>query len=330
MYSMPDESQEAIPTQPTAGGDSPELPRLPGDLVVLPRGSCQVLDVDEEVFILYSRHFENKDEDGIQGLGSVDSLAGNLSLNFTIKPSSPEPDHASPEKSRLKGRTRHKKASNSKSEQAEKTIEIEIFQDVTGLRSRKGDTGSVVWRASVHLAKLLLQQYYFPPHPPHSALFNPNRLANSRIVELGSGTGVLGRALLPLLSDNGHITLTDLPELTPLLRKNAKSDKVSVEPLDWTWQILPKLTADLVLCVDCIYNTALVRPLVRVLGTFDAPVLVVIELRDEDVVREFLREWLEWRPHTGSQVPEGGGFQVWRLADHLLSSRFVAWLGWKV
>ncbi|CAE6454813.1 unnamed protein product [Rhizoctonia solani] len=322
---MPDEAQEASPTGPNQDLPS-ELPRLPGDLVTLPQGSSQVLDADEEVFILYSRHFENKDEDGIQGLGSVNSLAGTLSLSFTLNSLEL---HTSSEKPKSKSRGPHRKASNSKSEQAEKTIEIEVFQDVTGLRSRKGDTGSVVWRASVHLAKLLLQQYYFPPQPPHSAILNPERLANSRILELGSGTGVLGCTLLPLLSGTGHITLTDLPELTPLLRKNTKSARVSVEPLDWTWQILPDFAADLVLCVDCIYNTALVRPLVRVLGTFDAPILVVIELRDEDVVREFLNEWLEWRPHTDNKVSEDGGFQVWRLADHLLSPRFAAWLGWK-
>ncbi|CAE6437181.1 unnamed protein product [Rhizoctonia solani] len=323
---MPEEAQEATPTGPTRDDLSSELPRLPGDLVTLPQGSSQVLDADEEVFILYSRHFENRDEDGIQGLGSVDSLASTLSLSFTLTPPSPESGQTVVEKPKSKGRGRHKK--NYKSEIG-KTIEIELFQDVTGLRSRKGDTGSVVWRASVHLAKLLLQQYYFPPHPPHSALLNPTHLANSRIVELGSGTGVIGRALLPILSGTGHLTLTDLPELVPLLRKNAKSAKISVEPLDWTWQILPKFTADLVLCVDCIYNTALVRPLVRALGTFDAPILVVIELRDEDVVRDFLREWLEWRPHTGSEVSVNEGFQVWRLADHLLSPRFAAWLGWK-
>ncbi|KAG8714858.1 hypothetical protein FRC11_006774 [Ceratobasidium sp. 423] len=310
---MLDEVQEATPTGPT--GDDLSLPRLPGDLVTLPQGSSRVLDADEEVFILYSRHFENRDEDGIQGLGSVDSLAGTLSLGFTLTPPSPEPSQTVTEKPKSKGRGRHKK--NPKSE-TEKTIEIELFQDVTGLRSRKGDT-----------AKLLLQQHYFPPHPPHSALLNPTHLANSRIVELGSGTGVIGCALLPLLSGSGNITLTDLPELIPLLRKNAKSAKISVEPLDWTWQILPKFTADLVLCIDCIYNTALVRPLVRVLGTFDAPILVVIELRDEDVVRDFLKEWLEWRSHTGNEVSGEEGFQVWRLADHLLSPRFVAWLGWK-
>lgn len=172
-------------------------------------------------------------------------------------------------------------------------------------------------RSSVHLARLFLQQHYFPPQG--SALLNPKLLPNARIVELGSGTGILGCALLPLLSDDGHITLTDLPELVPLLRKNARSRKVSVEPLDWTWPLLPKFTADLALCVDCIYNTALVRPLVRVLATFEAPILVVIELRDPDVVREFLGEWLA----------SSRGFQVWRLSDGLLDPHFVAWVGWK-
>ncbi|QRW17111.1 protein-lysine methyltransferase C42C1,13 [Rhizoctonia solani] len=302
-----------------------ELPRPPGVLVTLPQGSTQVLDVDEEVFILYSRHVENRDEDGIQGLGSVDSLADSLTLNFVL--SSPSP--AITEESKAKGRGRHRKAQSSKPGPAEKVVEIEVFQDVTGLRSRKGDTGSVVWRASVHLAKLLLQQYYFPPHPPHSALLSSNHISNAKIVELGSGTGVLGCALRPLLSGNGHITLTDLPELTPLLRKNAKSAKVSVEPLDWTWQIIPQFTADLVLCVDCIYNTALVRPLVRALGTFDAPILVVIELRDEDVVREFLYEWLAWRPRAYGDG-ESWGISSLATADDLLSPRFVAWVGWKV
>lgn len=180
----------------------------------------------------------------------------------------------------------------------------------------------------MHLARLLLQQHYFPPSPPQSALLNPTRLANARIIELGSGTGILGCALLPILSNNGRITLTDLPELVPLLRKNAKSDQVSVEPLDWTWPILPRFTADLVLCVDCIYNTALVRPLVRVLATFDAPVLVVIELRDEDVVREFLKEWLEWKPRGGESF-DHTGFEVWRVSDGLLDPHFAAWVGWK-
>jgi hypothetical protein len=178
-------------------------------------------------------------------------------------------------------------------------------------------------RSSVHLARLLLQHHFFPPSPD-SALLNPVLLASAHIVELGSGTGILGCALPSLLS-TGHITLTDLPELVPLLRKNTKSDKVSVEALDWTWPILPLFAADLVLCVDCIYNTALVPPLVRVLATFDAPILVVIELRDEDVVRAFLEEWLNWESTADGDKKT---FRVWR-ADGLLDPHFAAWVGWK-
>lgn len=177
----------------------------------------------------------------------------------------------------------------------------------------------------MHLARLLLQHHFFPPSPPDAALLNPAHLASARILELGSGTGILGCALLPLVP-SGHITLTDLPELVPLLRKNTKSEKVSVEPLDWTWEILPSFVADLVLCVDCIYNTSLVRPLVRVLATFDAPVMVVIELRDESVVREFLEEWLSWKSISGDR---NKAFRVWRLPDGLLDPHFAAWVGWK-
>jgi hypothetical protein len=89
---------------------------------------------------LYSRHFENRDEDGIQGLGSVDSLAGSLALSFTLSPSTPEIVQGF----KTKDRRRHRKAQNSKSGPVEKVVEIEVFQDVTGLRSRKGDTGKIV------------------------------------------------------------------------------------------------------------------------------------------------------------------------------------------
>ncbi|KAG8735156.1 hypothetical protein FRC12_018199, partial [Ceratobasidium sp. 428] len=219
------------------------MPQVPGrGLVNLPLGSVQVTDADEEVFLLYSRSFENRDEDGIQGLGSVDSRANVLTLSFTLRP--PADQLMVPVtrgRSRV-GRTRRE----SKDNKHEKVIEIEVSQDVTSLRSRKGDTGSVVWRASVHLARLLLQHYFFPLLPPDAPLLNPALLASAHILELGSGTGVLGCALPPLFS-TGRITLTDLPELVPLLRKNAKSDKVSVEALDWTWPILPSFSADLIL-----------------------------------------------------------------------------------
>jgi hypothetical protein len=152
---MRDDDQKYAPIQLDL---SSEWPRTPGDIVVLPQGSSRVVDPDEEVcrterniarlypspvkvFLLYSRPFENKDEDGIQGLGSIDSLAGTLTLSFTLSPPRPDADHAQPENPKPKGRSRRKKTQSPKAEQGEKQVEIELFQDVTGLRSRKGDTG---------------------------------------------------------------------------------------------------------------------------------------------------------------------------------------------
>ena len=64
----------------------------------------------------------------------------------------------------------------------------------------------------------------------------------------------------------------------------------------------------------------------RVLATCDAPVMVVIELRDESVVREFLEEWLNWRSISDGQNKV---FRIWRLPDGLLDPHFAAWVGWK-
>jgi len=61
----------------------------------------------------------------------MDSRKDVLDIKFDIPlKSSPE---VSPRKRKVK--------------QVEKTVEIELHQDKTALRSRRGDTGSVVWRA---------------------------------------------------------------------------------------------------------------------------------------------------------------------------------------
>ena len=100
----------------------------------------------------------------------------------------------------VKGRKRAKKK---KSNVETQTIEIQLFQDKTALRSRKGDTGSVVWKArcilfplylndldsmmangmvSIELAQTLLQQYHAKMP---EALFDPVSLNGSHLLELG-------------------------------------------------------------------------------------------------------------------------------------------------
>ena len=106
-----------------------------------PLGSELVTDPDEEVsllsciiytpaltfchrqiFILYS---ELQATPNSRGLGYVDSHRDVLDIKFEL----------------------HVKNKKPKGPTVVKTVEIELFQDKTALRTRKGDTGSVLWKA---------------------------------------------------------------------------------------------------------------------------------------------------------------------------------------
>lgn len=161
------------------------------------------------------------------------------------------------------------------------------------------------------------------------------------MLELGAGIGLLACALSSLTR---HYTVTDIPAPVPLLRKNvsrdtlsttAQSSRVTVTDFDWvTLQNAPKSRRsavfdieelgpfDLILCCDCIYNTELVPPLVEAINYAVSPsgtvVLIVAELREEDVLREFLSTWLE-----------SGSWEIWRLPERYLGVRTIAWVGWR-
>lgn len=88
--------------------------------------------------------------DGFRGLGHVDSRKDILSIRFELtapshQPSSPSKaaEDNSMSKSR-KGKSTRKARGK---DEAPQIFEIELAQDKTALRSRKGDTGSVLWRA---------------------------------------------------------------------------------------------------------------------------------------------------------------------------------------
>ncbi|KAJ7449684.1 putative methyltransferase-domain-containing protein [Mycena latifolia] len=287
-------------------------------LIRLPLGSERVLDADEEVFILYSKSTPSSSEH--RGLGYLDSRSDTLTLSFEL---SSLPNLAVPKSKRRKSTTRPVQ---------EKTVEIQLAQDKTALRTRTGDTGSVVWKASIDFAQLVLQQHH--TKSPVSIL-DPERLESARILELGSGTGLLSIALSPLVL---QYTATDIEELLPLIRKNlslnfpgwphvqtkpgisAPGHNVLVEELNWQTlqsalpsrrpQLFPPPSppVDLVLVVDCIYHPALLPPLLAAIDHVSAPestaVLVVMELRAEDVTREFLECWLAL-----------GEWEVWRVGN---------------
>ena len=170
-----------------------------------------------------------------------------------------------------------------------------------------------------------------------------------------SGTGLLSIALSPLVA---HYAATDIQDLLPLIRKNLVLNfpgwphvpskqgighNISVEELDWETlhstppsrraQLFPPPSApwDLVLIVDCIYHPALLPSLLATIDYIATSVLttvvVAVELRAEDVIRDFLEQWLSLG---------GGEWEVWRVGNDkvtegilAIDKPYVMWVGWK-
>jgi protein N-lysine methyltransferase METTL21D len=81
-----------------------------------------------------------------RGLGHVDSRQDILNIRFELRPKSVSTGADDYGKAKH-GRSKSSKAAREGKKHEEKVIEIELAQDKTALRSRKGDTGSVLWKA---------------------------------------------------------------------------------------------------------------------------------------------------------------------------------------
>jgi len=79
---------------------------------------------------------------GFRGLGHLDSRKDILDIIFDLNGMSDSKSKESRRGKRSKVQKRHQSGNEN-----DKTIQIELFQDKTALRTRKGDTGSVVWKA---------------------------------------------------------------------------------------------------------------------------------------------------------------------------------------
>lgn len=158
----------------------------------------------------------------------------------------------------------------------------------------------------------------------------------------------------------GHYTATDIDALIPLIRKNltlnhcnqpvqqrSRNRKrpnalpvqaiplIVAEPLDWV--VLHETSShlrrnnfsftpvDLLLIVDCIYHPSLLPALLSTIDYLTVPeqtaVLVVVELRAEDVIRQFLEGWL-----TLSQSKNS--WEIWSIKGEL-EGPYAVWVGWK-
>lgn len=160
--------------------------------------------------------------------------------------------------------------------------QIVIKQDVDAFAAPQADadgaapteqqrtTGALLWDASVVLARALTRH---PPPLPKRPL---------RVLELGAGRGLVG---LALAAYGHHVTLTEHPSVLHLLRQSVDANArvlqghgtIAVCALPWGDEPAAARLGplDLVVCADCVYDTALVEPLIRTLRSLDAPRAVV-------------------------------------------------------
>ena len=109
------------------------------------------------MFLLYSQlqSSDGKPQTEIDlkssGLGSVDSNKGELVLEIDYTPSAttspevsipiPMMSTSPPSSSHAKRRKSSESSKKRRKDMSNKSLELTLFQDTTGLRSRKGDTG---------------------------------------------------------------------------------------------------------------------------------------------------------------------------------------------
>jgi hypothetical protein len=139
---------------------------IPHGPISLPTDATFVSDADEEIFLLYTRLAALKPPDGsdaghFHGLGYENSEEDSLVVHIELNPPPPtaacEPAPKSEISNRKTGRrSRGRKRAGPSGESdvvvgrgkeiEPVVLEYKLFQDITALRSRSGDTGSVLWK----------------------------------------------------------------------------------------------------------------------------------------------------------------------------------------
>ncbi|KAG7123029.1 Ribosomal lysine N-methyltransferase 5 like protein [Verticillium longisporum] len=240
-----------------------------------------------------------------------------------------------------------------------------IHQSPTLLASSRagGTTGAVLWKITPLFAAFLSSPDcpFLPPAPT-----GPASSSDAAVLELGCGISALtGLACGPRV---GRYVLTDQPYVARLVQRNLDANEraraparrgakgrapasslqaapapaghdVFFEPLDWELdEVTPALTRsdevrsfDLVVACDCIYNDALVEPLVQTSvdacllrrrdegATAREPTLCIVaqQLRSPEVFEAWLKAF-----HRR--------FRVWRVPDQVVGEGLAVGSGFVV
>lgn len=206
------------------------------------------------------------------------------------------------------------------------------------LRSNRetGTTGAAVWRTSVRFAEWLARS--------DNVLFESEIMNNeSNVMELGSGISalvplVLRERVMRIIATDQHYALKLLRENldanTPALKAKGTMQtrkQAEVLALDWETDDIAAFMRlhglsygiDAVLICDCVFNYALIQPLVNTCAEICAvrqerpsedyaprrPTVCIVaqQLRQPDVFEQWLRAFL-------------ASFRVWRVPEDLMTN----------
>ena len=226
-------------------------------------------------------------------------------------------------------------------------VAFEEFEIVITEPSLTADNlGHKTWLASYLIARRLSR--IFEDELPARLLYNTAE-SRPRLLELGSGTGLLGiaaAAIHPALK----VRLTDLPEIIENLRENVIANRnlfsdgqvPEVEALDWSLVAdVPSKKSilvgdfDIVMAADPLYSPEHPRWLVNAIAanlgrTKDARVMVELPLRDcyAPEVHDFQRRMLssgflllsqgkesgteDWQTHSGERIQVDCWWGIWK------------------
>jgi predicted nicotinamide N-methyase len=187
------------------------------------------------------------------------------------------------------------------------------LEQTTG-ETRAGETEmATVWTAASVLTCAMQDRALFPID-----------WASSSVLELGSGTGLCG--ILAAKLGARELVLTDLPELLPLLRRNAElngvSEVTSAVALDWRDETLPAglpqpidviLGSDITVFIQ--QNEALCVALERLASKHTRIIIAAQDRGDSEWLLEVLSKRFECKrvPFEHPAVANGGGIQLSRV-----------------
>ncbi|KAG9481144.1 hypothetical protein GDO78_010412 [Eleutherodactylus coqui] len=145
-----------------------------------------------------------------------------------------------------------------------------------------GDVGCVVWDAAIVLSKFLERR-----ERAESGLF-----AGRSVVELGSGTGIVGIMAATL---GANVTVTDLEDLQDLMKTNIENNSAlltgscQAKVLKWGEDVVDLPSPDYILMADCIYYEETLRDL----ASSDTCILCCYEERTTGKNPEIERKFFE-------------------------------------